>query len=251
MNLVALAKVALGCALLAASPWALAADAVESRPVRFEKGGSSATIKGSLKGYKVIDYKLVAKAGQTMRVTLKTSNLSNYFNVLPPGSKDVAIFVGSTNGNEWTGSLSDDGEYSIRVYLMRSAARRSETANYTLTISVTGIAAAAPALGAAPSGDAKVKGTPFHATGQVPCSMGSAPQGSAQCDFGVIRGEPGNAKVHVTPPGGFERVLTFVAGKVTADSGTTVKVTKNGDVWSVDVNDYEHYRIPEAVISGG
>jgi hypothetical protein len=30
-----------------------------------------------------------------------------------------------------------------------------------------------------------------------------------------------------------------------------VKASKSGDLWSVDVNDYEHYRIPEAVISGG
>jgi hypothetical protein len=81
--------------------------------------------------------------------------------------------------------------------------------------------------------------------------MGSAPQGSAQCDFGVIRGKPGNAEVHVTPPGGFKRVLTFAGGKVTSDGNTKVQASKRGDLWSVDVNDYEHYRIPEAVISGG
>jgi hypothetical protein len=251
MNMVALAKVVVGCALLAASAGAMAIDAIESKPIQFAKGASSATLKGSLKGDKVIDYKLRAQAGQTMSVTLKTSNASNYFNVLPPGSKDVAIFVGSTSGNEWTGPLPAEGEYSIRVYLMRSAARRNETARYTLTVGIAGNAAVAPALGAAPAGDGKVKGTPYHATGQVPCSIGNAPQGSAQCDFGVIRGKPGNADVHVTPPGGFQRVLTFAAGKVTADSGTSVKATKDGDLWAVDVNDYEHYRIPDAVISGG
>jgi hypothetical protein len=134
---------------------------------------------------------------------------------------------------------------------MRSAARRSETANYPLAVGITGSAAAAPALGSAPAADAKVKGTPYHATGRVPCSMGSAPQGSAQCDYGVVRGKPGNAEIHVTPPGGFKRVLTFAAGKVSADSGASVKVTRSADGWSVDVNDYEHYRIPDAVISGG
>ena len=71
--------------------------------------------------------------------------------------------------------------------------------------------------------------------------MGGARQGSAQCDYGVIRGKPGNAEVHVTPPGGFKRVLTFVAGKVSADSGANVKATRNADGWSVDVNDFEHY----------
>jgi hypothetical protein len=208
-------------------------------------------VKGSLKGDKTIDYKLRAKAGQTMSVALKTSNGANYFNVLPPGSTGEAIFVGSTSGNEWTGALPADGEYTVRVYLMRSAARRNETADYTLSVGITGSAAAPAALGAAPAGDAKVKGTPYHATGQVPCSMGSAPQGSAQCDFGVIRGKPGNAEVHVTPPGGFKRVLTFAGGKVTSEADAKVKASKSGDLWSVDVNDYEHYRIPEAVVSGG
>lgn len=239
------------CALVAAHTRAFAADSIESRPLQFAKGASSATVKGALKGDKIIDYKLRAKAGQTMSVALKTSNGANYFNVLPPGSTGEAIFVGSTSGNEWTGPLAADGEYTVRVYLMRSAARRSETADFTLTVGIAGSAAAASPLGAAPAGDAKVKGTPYHATGQVPCSMGSAPQGSAQCDFGVIRGQPGKAELHVTPPGGFRRVLTFAGGKVTSASDAKVKASKTGDLWTVDVNDYEHYRIPEAVISGG
>ena len=82
-------------------------------------------------------------------------------------------------------------------------------------------------------------------------SMGGAPQGSVQCDFGVIRGKPGNAELHVTPPGGFTRVLIFVDGKVISDADAAVQAGKSGDLWLVDVNDYEHYRIPQAVISGG
>lgn len=237
------------CALAAASCSACAAAGIESRLLPFAKGASSATVKGSLKGDQTTDYKLLAKAGQTMSVTLKTSNGANYFNVLPPGSTGEAIFVGSTGGNDWTGPLPADGEYSVRVYLMRSAARRNETADYSLTVGITGSAAAAS--GSARSGDAKVQGTPYHATGTVPCAMGSAPQGSAQCSFGVIRGKPGNAVVHVTPPGGFKRVLTFVGGKVSSDAGARVTTSKSDDVWLVVVNDYEHYRIPEAVISGG
>lgn len=239
------------CVFFAAGSWAWAAGAIESRPVHFAKGASSATLKGSLKGDKVIDYRLRARAGQTMTVSLRTGNTANYFNVLPPGSKDVAIFIGSTRGNDWTGKLEADGEYTVRVYLMRSAARRNETAKFTLTIGITGSEGGAAALGAAPASDAKVPGTPYHATGQVRCSMGSAPPGSAQCDFGVIRGRPGNAEVHVTPPGGFERVLTFIDVKVTANGGAQVKANKSGDLWLIDVNDYEHYRIPDAVITGG
>lgn len=229
---------------------ALAAGGIQSKPVHFAKGASSATLKGTLKGYQIVDYKLGARAGQTMSVSLTTTNGAQYFNVLPPGSQDTAIFVGSTSGDEWTGTLEADGSYTVRLYLMRSAARRNESASYTLTVGVTGSPSAAQGLGKAPAGDAKVKGTPYHATGQVPCSLGNAAPGSAQCEVGVIRGKPGNAEVHVTPPGGFERVLTFVGGKVSAGDAK-VKVHMEGDLWIIEVNDFEHYRIADAFISGG
>lgn len=237
--------------LLVSGLCVIADETIESRQLHFQKGMSSITLEGSLKGSKIIDYKLRAMNGQIMSVTLSSSNLSNYFNVLPPGSEDVAMFVGSIGGNEWTGTLTADGDHTIRVYLMRNAARRNETANYTLTVSIVGSATAAQAIGPAPATDAKVKGTPYHATGQLPCSMGDAPQGSAQCDFGVIRGKPGNARVHVTPPGGFKRELMFIGKKVTSDGDADVKASKSGDLWLIDVNDYEHYRILDAVISGG
>jgi len=131
-------RLLLAFGLLASGLIALAADGIETKPLQFAKGASSATVQDSLKGDATIDYTLRARAGQTMRVTLTTSNSANYFNVLPPGSDDVAIFIGSTEGNEWSGTLPADGEYKIRVYLMRSAARRGETANYTLTVGITG-----------------------------------------------------------------------------------------------------------------
>lgn len=238
------------CAVLAASS-AWAAGGIETKPMHFAKGASSATVKGSIKGDETIDYALGAKAGQTMSVKLTASNAASYFNVLPPGSNDVAIFVGSTSGNEWTGELPASGEYKIRVYLMRSAARRNETASYTLTVCITGGASAAAGLGTAPASDAKVAGTPYHATGQVPCSMGNAPQGSAQCDFGVIRGKPGNAEVHVKPAGGLERVLVFKGSSVTSGDEKVKASMSDDGLWSIEVNDYEHYQIPESVISGG
>jgi hypothetical protein len=127
--------------LLALAATSLArAEGIKTQPVQFAKGTSSATIKGSIKGDQTIDYSLRAKAGQTMSVKLATKHGANYFNVLPPGSNDVGIYSGATGGNEWTGALPVDGEYKLRVYLMRSAARRNEVANYTLTVGITGAA---------------------------------------------------------------------------------------------------------------
>ncbi len=46
-------------------------------------------------------------------------------------------------------------------------------------------------------------------------------------------------------------MLTFVGDKVSADGNGKVKASKRDDLWSIEVNDYEHYRIPDAVINGG
>mgnify|MGYP000167328859 CR=1 FL=1 len=129
------------------------ASDIQTRPVRFKEGESSITIKAALRGRQTVDYSLPARAGQTMSVTFSSSNRSAYFNVMPPGSTWDAMFVGSTEGDVWAGVLPSDGEYRIRVYLYRNAARRNERAGYTLTIGI-----ADPDPGAASSADAKVAG---------------------------------------------------------------------------------------------
>ena len=211
-------RIALALAVFALfSPFA-SAQPIKVQRISFVVGASSATVKGSIAGAEIVDYKLGARAGQTMSVTLKTSNGGNYFNVLPPGS-EAALFIGSTSGNQWTGSLPVNGDYTVRVYLMRSAAQRNEKANYTLTVGIKG------------SVDAKVAGTPYHATGTVPCSVGPDPKGSARCSFGVIRSGPGKAEVYLADPG-YDvklhkdklRILRFAGNAVTsADTKEKVK----------------------------
>ncbi len=91
-----------------------------------------ATIKGSVQGDETIDYRFDAQAGQTLKVALKTTNGANNFNVLREGN-DAAIFIGNIDGASFEGKLPETGAYLIRVYLMRSAARRTEKADFTLT----------------------------------------------------------------------------------------------------------------------
>jgi hypothetical protein len=231
---------------IAASMTMVSAQNGRQERVSFTAGTSSATLDGSIAGDEMVDYVLGARRGQTMSVTLKTSNDGNYFNVLPPGSQ-AAIAIGSTVGHEWTGDLPADGDYTIRIYLMPSAARRNEKATYTLSVSITG------------AGDVTVAGTPYHATGMVPCSVGPDPKGSAQCSYGVIRTGPGLAEVHLAPPG-FDvtlhkdqlRTLRFAGDTVTsADASEKVSAEKLGDHWSIAVNDFYFYTVPEAVILGG
>jgi hypothetical protein len=215
--------------------------------VAFAKGASSATIKGQIKGDADIDYLVRAAAGQTISVALKVSNRSNYFNVLPPGSADVAMYVGQT-GESYTGMLPADGDYTVRVYLMRNAARRNEASDYTLTIGVTGKALAPlPA-----SQDALIPGTPFHASGSVKCVPPFGDGKPQQCEAFVIRrGVDGTATVEI-PSKGLRRRILFVQGKpVASDSFEKMAVTRQGDVTTVGFESGDSYQIPDAFIFGG
>ncbi|MDX2211294.1 MAG: hypothetical protein SFV20_13160 [Sphingopyxis sp.] len=125
---------AVGAATLAV-PIALHAQGAAT-PIRvlFAKGATSKAIKGTIQGNQSRLYVINVRAGQKLSVKLATSNASSYFNITAPGAEQ-ALFIGSTEGTSYTGTIPSSGDYKIDVYLMRNAARRNETANYTLTVS--------------------------------------------------------------------------------------------------------------------
>ena len=220
------------------------AAAQQKIPVQFAKGTSSATIKSSIKGDAYKDYSVAAKAGQTLTVTLKASNSANYFNILPPGSNDVAVYNSSMDGNSFKGPVPGNGATTVRVYLMRAAGRRGESSNYTLTIGVTGAAAAA-------SHDALVAGTDYNATATIRCaSTPTLPPGN--CKAGVKRMAGGRASVHVDTPDGGQRTITFVNGQASSsDASAPLRVQRSGDTQTVRIGEFEMYVIPDAFVTGG
>jgi hypothetical protein len=124
--------------LLTLSLPVLGADGHREERVQFKAGSQGATVKGRVAGRDDVDYLLGAKAGQRMSVTLRTDHPQLYFNVLPPGSEE-ALFVGSSSGGTFEDELPRSGDYRIRVYLMRAAARRDESASYRLNIRIDGV----------------------------------------------------------------------------------------------------------------
>jgi hypothetical protein len=162
------------------------------------------------------------------------------------------MFVGSTSGGSFTGVLPADGDYTIRVYLVRAAARRNESSDYTLTVAVTG-AALAPTPA---SKDALLPGTPFHASGKIDCLpyieqfRGKKPQ---QCEAFVIRrGFDGTATVEIPQENSVPRRILFVKGKpVASDSSDPLTFTRQGDVTTIKLGDTERYEIPDALLTGG
>ena len=229
----------------------VAETGIRQERVHFAKGATSATLKGQLKGDSDVDYLVRAGAGQTITVSLKRSNLSNYFNVLPPGSKDVAMYADQT-GEDFTAVLPADGDYTIRVYLVRAAARRNESSNYTLTIRVTGKALApVPA-----SKDAVIPGTPFHASGKITCVPYIERFGekkSQECEAFVIRrGFDGTATVQIPQENSVMRRILFVKGKpVASDSQDPMTFPRNDDRTIVTFDTDEGYEIPDALVFGG
>jgi hypothetical protein len=222
-----------------------AQDRVER--VQFAKEASSKAIKGRIAGDKGVVHVIGARAGQTLTVDLTTSNRSNHFNITAPDSHE-ALFIGSTSGTSYQGTLPNTGDYRIQVYLMRNAARRHEVAKYTLTVTIAGSGAAtAPHV----SHDANVAGTNYQATAMIGCATGvGAPLG--HCKAGVTRFGGGEATVEITLPRGGQRHIYFQGTRATSSDSPAggFSVRKDGDL-NVITMGKERYEFPDAFVVGG
>ncbi|MDQ6785745.1 MAG: hypothetical protein M3033_02845 [Acidobacteriota bacterium] len=102
--------------------------------VHFAKGSSSATVKGIVRGYGYTNYIIGARSGQEISVNLSAANTFAVFTVFLPNGDNLE---GATEQNEFSGELPESGDYVVRVYMMRSEARRKNSnAAYALKISI-------------------------------------------------------------------------------------------------------------------
>lgn len=185
---------------------AIAQSPTRSERVQFPRGATTQVIRGTIRGYSTVDYIVGARAGQTMRVNMRTSNASAYFNIIAPGAQS-ATFDGSVRGNSFSGRLPQTGDYRVRVYLMRNAARRGETATFSLDIGVSG-QMGGPGGPGNPGGPGGIgSGTPISAG-----NMGAFCRGEAAGFFGLRPTYVRTGRLVAAPGGG-----TRIEG--TADTG--------------------------------
>jgi hypothetical protein len=104
--------------------------------VSFARGTTAWTGRGRIRGYEMVDYLVNARAGQVMNVELQPSNRFTYVLVRGPGS-EANLYDGSVTGNSGELRLPASGDYRVRVFLFRNAARRGEVSNYMLKIGVS------------------------------------------------------------------------------------------------------------------
>ena len=233
---------------------AIAQSHIRTEPIHFRTGAFSAVVHGSIIGHGIVDYVLSAGKDQYLNASMVTDNDANYFNILAPGENEAVLFNGSVGDNQYKGILPKKGEYKIRVYLMRSAARLNEIANYNLEIITTNVEDTMKTSQSGPSkNDAAVHRTKYNATEKIPCSVAKG-QPTGSCPFSVTREGKGNGIVTITKPDGSTRAIFFEDGKaVGADVSQAVpgefSAKKKGAMNVIRVGD-EHYQIPDAVISG-
>lgn len=132
------AKITFAVALLAL----LSAPALAQRiaDVQFKAGNYGTMLSGTITGDEYFDYKLRANKGQKMFVSLSVTGTnghgSAYFNILPPGSDNVAIYNSSSGDQATTVTLPKSGEYKIRVYLMGNDRDAGKTVGYNVDVSI-------------------------------------------------------------------------------------------------------------------
>lgn len=103
--------------------------------------------------------------------------------------------------------------------------------------------------------DAKVAGTDFNATGEIPCVRSSG-QPTGSCRFGVVRNGGGNGSITVFWPDGGNRVIFFENltpmsyDESQADAGAKMTVSQNADLYKVTIGE-QRFEIVEAIMSGG
>jgi len=123
------------CLFMPFAATSCSAQNLRTQAVSLEEIGELRIIQAALEGDEILDYRVVGERSQILSVDLLTSNSANYFNISRAGENE-AIFIGSTRGNVADVPLPESGAYDIRVHLMRSAARRGETARFSMALSI-------------------------------------------------------------------------------------------------------------------
>lgn len=113
------------------------AQEVRTEPVGAAAALAGVVLSGDIRGDDSAEYTISGTVGQILSVDLLAENGALNFNITPKGATE-ALFMSDTSGTVADVTLPAAGDYVVQVYLMRSAARRDERADYTLGIGLAG-----------------------------------------------------------------------------------------------------------------
>lgn len=104
---------------------------VTSKRVRFQRGRTTAIIRGVARTPGIYDYILGARAGQTMSVHLTSSNDGVEFTIIGPDGTEPD---GALGVKDWSGTLEASGDY--KIVLINNRSRKSRNPSYTLEVTI-------------------------------------------------------------------------------------------------------------------
>lgn len=236
-------------AVLCTAPAAAATGASpQAHTLAFPPGAHETAVRDQVNGRFDVDHRLRAGAGQSLRVRVRSPHAGLQFNVIAPGGDgNVAMFADGSADRPYAGVLPIAGTYTVRVYLVRAAARRGEWARYTLDVALEG----APKRPLPAREDARLPGTPFHARTDVPCRP--AYSAAQRCTASVVRYDrAGSASVVLRWPQG-RRTVLFDKGRPTASDTTQPMIAeRRGEVTLLRFgDDEERFEVPDLLLTGG
>jgi hypothetical protein len=124
--------------LLAALALAAAAPAVfpqsgERRVPVTLSGNAVQRFEDTITEFEIVSYVVPLRAGQSLQISLASSNASNCFDIHAPDAPKP-IYIGSESGNTHLLHAKVSGEYQVKVFLLRFAARDGQSSQYTLEL---------------------------------------------------------------------------------------------------------------------
>jgi hypothetical protein len=105
--------------------------------VTLEAGKPARSFQDRISDYEAVSYVIQLRQGQSLHVVLATNNASNCFDIHAPNTAKP-IYVGAESGNDHKLLVTTPGEYMVRVFLLRLAARDGQSADYTLELTLGG-----------------------------------------------------------------------------------------------------------------
>lgn len=215
--------------------------------------GKTKTVTGKIRGSGYADYRIRVEAGESIAVAMSDRRGAPDFNVLPPKSDNVALFIGSMDGSKMPARMMPmGGDYTIRVYQMGAAKSENRVTEFEFRVTLSGRVLKYILAGT----DATIPGTPYHAMGPVSCKLESD-RDRKTCDAYVVRRvRPGDgtATVEFRIGNSIRRVL-FLKGKVVAhDSSGTMRSVRRGEMTTISFDipgASEEFVVPDALVYGG
>jgi hypothetical protein len=105
--------------------------------VTFNESSATRSFDDAIGGFEAVSYVVQLRQGQSLVVSLASNNISNSFDIYAP-NESKPVYIGGDSGNFHRLLAKTSGDYRVKVFLLRLAARDNQSAHYTLELKLAG-----------------------------------------------------------------------------------------------------------------